>query len=461
MKIDFNRVDDLNARLTLVIEHADYVAKLDENIKNYSKKLNIKGFRSGKTPKSVLTKMYGKGMLEETVSTLLNDKLFGYLEDEKIEIFGSPVMATDAEPVDFNPKSPGDYTFAFDLGLKPSFDLKYNDETPLNIKTALTDQDALDEDVLRYRRVFGAEENVHEDGSIEEHDRIGIKLNRINSDGTVDENGTETMVDLDRIRGEAKTMLPGKKVGDSVEEDIQKFMGYERTMLVKNTLGLEADPDPENPLIYKITILSIARPQVSELSGEQLSKYLGSHVEDEASFRKMLEERENQSNATRTDEMKKLTVRHALLQANPFEIPEEFLLNWVNAQRDQKIVSGSRDAGKLFREAKWSLLLNRIAKELGLEVAEKDVQSQMTKWIVENVDYRQTDVRKLMKELHANEYFMSTMKENALEELVFINILPKYQFEETGATPEEFEHAFHDLHHHLFDHGDHSHHSHA
>lgn len=54
--------------------------------------------------------MYGKGMLEETVSNMLNEKLFGYLESEKIEIFGSPVMATDAEPVDFNPKVPDDYT---------------------------------------------------------------------------------------------------------------------------------------------------------------------------------------------------------------------------------------------------------------------------------------------------------------------------------------------------------------
>jgi len=82
MKIDFKRLDDLNARMTLVIEYADYGPKLDENIKKYSKKVAIKGFRSGKTPKSVLTKMYGKGMLEETVNGLLNEKLFGYLDDE-------------------------------------------------------------------------------------------------------------------------------------------------------------------------------------------------------------------------------------------------------------------------------------------------------------------------------------------------------------------------------------------
>lgn len=456
MKIDFNRLDDLNARLTIVIERADYQAKLEENLKNYSKKMNIKGFRSGKTPKSVLTKMYGKGILEETVSNMLNERLFDYLESEHIEIFGNPVMSPDADPVDFNPKIYSDYTFVFDLGLKPVFDLKYNDETPLSIKKTVTDQNALDEDILRYRRIFGAEVPIS-DGTVEEYDRVGIKMNRIMAGGTVDDSVVNTVVDLERVQGEAKTLLPGKKAGEQMEVDLEKFMGYTRDMLLKNTLGLEADPDPENPLQYHIEIESIARPQTTELSSEQLSKYVGTQIEDEAAFRTMLEEREANTHHTRTNDMRKMAIRHELQKANPFNVPEEFLLNWVNSQRQQKLESGSREAGNLFREAKWSLLLNKIAKQEGLEVTEKDVQGQVTRWILENVNYRQTDIRKLMKELHANEYFMSTMKENALEEVVFANIIPRYQFDETGVTAEEFEHAFHDLHHHLFDHGEHSH----
>jgi hypothetical protein len=81
----------------------------------------------------------------------------------------------------------------------------------------------------------------------------------------------------------------------------------------------------------------------------------------------------------------------------------------------------------------------------------------MIQWITENVNYTQTDIRKLMKDLYANEYFMSTMKENALEEVVFAHILPQYTFTEKEANKEEFERVFHDMHHELFDHGDHSH----
>jgi trigger factor len=177
MKIDFNRLDDLNARMTLVIEYGDYGPKLDENIKKYSKKLAIKGFRSGKTPKSVLTKMYGRGMLEETVNTMLNEKLFAYLDEQKIEIYGSPMMADDAEPIDFNPKSPEDYTFVFDLGLKPVFDLRYEFDSPLEVNLSSVDQDALDQDLIRYRRVFGEDTPVLE-GTIDIHDRVGLSQGR-------------------------------------------------------------------------------------------------------------------------------------------------------------------------------------------------------------------------------------------------------------------------------------------
>jgi FKBP-type peptidyl-prolyl cis-trans isomerase (trigger factor) len=102
-------------------------------------------------------------------------------------------------------------------------------------------------------------------------------------------------------------------------------------------------------------------------------------------------------------------------------------------------------------------LLNRITEQEGLEVTDKDVQSQVTNWIIQNVNYMQTDIKKLMDELYANEYFMSSMKENALEDVVFKHILEKYTFNEKEVSPQEFEKAFHDKHHQLFDHADHHH----
>jgi FKBP-type peptidyl-prolyl cis-trans isomerase (trigger factor) len=115
---------------------------------------------------------------------MLNDKLFGYLDEQKIEYFGSPMMTDDSEPVDFDPKSPSDYTFVFDIGIKPSFTLDYGQQNPIEIKIPGTNQKALDEDIIRYRRIFGTDE-VIEGGHIESTDKVGVSLQRL------DENGQE------------------------------------------------------------------------------------------------------------------------------------------------------------------------------------------------------------------------------------------------------------------------------
>ena len=59
---------------------------------------------------------------------------------------------------------------------------------------------------------------------------------------------------------------------------------------------------------------------------------------------------------------------------------------------------------------------------------------------------------------------MSNMQENALEEVVMQELLPTYQFTETEVSVEDYEKAYHDVHHELFEHDhendDHGHHHH-
>jgi trigger factor len=419
----------------------------------------MKGFRAGKTPKSVLQKMYGKGILEETVSKLLNEKLFGYLDENKIGYFGSPLISEGSAPNDFDVKTKHDYTFNFELGLKPEFDLNYKMDTPLEVAIPAVDFATVDENITRYRRIFGEEDNIT-DGSVEMNDRVGVGLQQIGVDGKVDEAVKESVIDLERITGDATKTLLGQKIGSTMDVELDQFLGYNRPVVVKDTLGLEEDPAPDQPLKYRVTVTSIKRPQVTPLTGEQITKFVGREMEDENAFRDMLLARETDSSTARVNDIKKMVIRKQLQDANAFDVPEEFLLNWLNHQRDQQVESGSRQASNFVRDTKWSLLLTKIQEDKQLEVTEKDIQKQVTSWVVQNVNYQQVDIRKYLDKLYQNEYFMSSMKENAMEEVVFKALIPEYKFEEKVVSSAEFEKAFHDLHHELFDHGDHHEHDH-
>jgi len=455
MKIDFERLDDLNARIRLVIAQEDYAPKLQELIANYSKKVQLKGFRSGKTPKSVLQKMYGKGMLEEAVTTLLQERLYGYLDEHKIDYFASPLAIPGETPLVLDPKQPEDYTFEFELGLKPALTVDLGAETPANLQVPAPDRAALEENMIRYRAAFGDPETIT-DGSVEADDKVEADIIRL-ADGEPVGEAAATEFDLARMQGSSSVVLVGRSTGDTLDADLEDLSGLPRANVLNLYLGGIEDPAPGQPLTYRITIREIRRPQRTPLTGEQISRFVGRDVADEAAFQEMLLEDEKRRSEERAGDLKKMIIRDRIIKANPFSMPEEFLLKWLNQQRKEPVAAGTRQAEDFFRDARWSFLLNQIVAQEGLEVTEKDINQQIYQWIFRNMDYRQADIRKTIDQLRANEYFMSTMREQAMEEVVFQQVTPRYTFVEEEVSSEQFDDTAHKMYHEVFGQGDHDH----
>ena len=54
MNISQNRIDDLNLELTLTITKEDYAESLKKKLADFRKKAEIKGFRKGMVPMSLV-----------------------------------------------------------------------------------------------------------------------------------------------------------------------------------------------------------------------------------------------------------------------------------------------------------------------------------------------------------------------------------------------------------------------
>ena len=63
MKIEQNKIDDLNLELALTVTPEDYVESKKKRLSEYRKKAEIKGFRKGMVPMSLVEKMYGQNAL--------------------------------------------------------------------------------------------------------------------------------------------------------------------------------------------------------------------------------------------------------------------------------------------------------------------------------------------------------------------------------------------------------------
>ena len=57
MKLEQNRIDDLNLEVTLSVTAEDYADSRKKKLNDYRKKAEFKGFRKGMVPMSLVEKM--------------------------------------------------------------------------------------------------------------------------------------------------------------------------------------------------------------------------------------------------------------------------------------------------------------------------------------------------------------------------------------------------------------------
>ena len=86
MKIEQNRIDDLNLELTLSVAKEDYAEAKKKRINEFRKKADIKGFRKGMVPMSLVEKMYGQQALGEAVNDVIAESLNNFIHENNLKV---------------------------------------------------------------------------------------------------------------------------------------------------------------------------------------------------------------------------------------------------------------------------------------------------------------------------------------------------------------------------------------
>ena len=116
-------VDELSAVLTVKLAPDDYLPKLNAELKKYAQKAQIKGFRKGKTPESYVKKLYGQSVLLDIVNNEVKEGLSNFIRDEKLLLFGEPLINEKQVIYDFDVFHLEAMDFLFDVGLYPEVKL--------------------------------------------------------------------------------------------------------------------------------------------------------------------------------------------------------------------------------------------------------------------------------------------------------------------------------------------------
>lgn len=372
-------IDHLNTVVTVTVEKSEYEDKFKSELNKYRKQMQMKGFRKGKTPISVVRKMYGKAVLSDVINNILQEEMGNFLTEHKLNYLGQPLPNDEQKVYDFDPKELESFEFKFDVGLAPEFEVQGLEEgATFEQYDVEVPQDKIEEELANARKRLGKQEPVTE-GSIEDNDLIKLAIKELDGDEPK-EGGIENefSVPADRLTDSAKEIISKHQAGDTFTVniyDLEKETSREYVQDYFLELSEDDDADAVGETV-QATIVEITRLQEAEMDEDFFNKMFG---EGEVSS-------EDEAKAKLTEDLKGYYDRQAeavmfrklqeqLLEKNAMELPDGFLKRWLKSTNekltDQQIESEFND----FKEnLRWTLIRSKLARQYEVQVTDNDIK---------------------------------------------------------------------------------------
>lgn len=449
MNITFQASDKVNGTLTAVIEPADYQEKLAKSIKDYSKKLNLPGFRPGKVPAGLVKKQFGQSLLAEEVNKLLQEKLYDYIRDEKINMLGEPL------PTEENNKNTfmdGDtFTFTFDIAIAPEFKVSLTKKDKVDYYNVTVSDEMVQNQVQMYRQRGGSYEKVD---SYEDNDMIKGVITELDATGNVVEGGVtaEGVVMLPKyFRGDEqqKKLFEGAKVNDVIRFNPAKAYDNSEAELA-SLLKVEKEKAAEYKNDFNFQITEITRympgPLNQDLFDQVFPKGTVTTAED---FAAKIKEQIEQQFKKDADYRFLLDLRkHVTEKVGKLEFPDEKLkrIMLANAKGDEKKVDDNYD--KSVEELTWHLIKEQLVEMTGVKVEDGDVlemarevtRMQFAQYGMLNIpdEYIENSVTEMLKKRET----VDNLIDRCIEVKLGTALKEKITLNEKSVTAEEFNKLF-------------------
>ncbi|HBE43109.1 MAG TPA: trigger factor, partial [Bacteroidales bacterium] len=276
MDISKETTGDLNAVLKVKIGKPDYEERVETVLKDYRKKANIKGFRPGMVPIGIIKKMYGTAVKLDEINKMVSENVHKYLVDEKIKILGDPLPISD-ENEQFDIENSDEFTFSFELGLSPDFELNLSKKNKVTLHEIIIDDKMKNDYVSNYTHRYGEFRKADISG---EKDMLKGRIEAVSENGEIIPEGIsaeETTLSLNIIKDEEiKKTFIGKNENESVDFNIRK--AFPNTTEIAGLLRKDNTEVENLDGDFRFTIKEISRFCPAETGPDLFNKIYGEGV---------------------------------------------------------------------------------------------------------------------------------------------------------------------------------------
>ena len=434
MKLTKNNIDELNIEVALTVEPSDYAENRKKKLSDIRRRAEIKGFRKGMVPASLIEKMYGASALVDSVNEVVSHELTSFIKDEKLSVIGEPLPADNQPENDWT--NGNTFNFTFEIACNPEVKLEFGKEDKITSYEIKVSDEAKKEMKDNLLKQYGS---LEDGGEAKADDFIIADLeqgeNRIES----------TYIALRSVSEACKSQFLGVKAGDSFEVNVNEAFENEadRAALIKVKKEELEGIDP----VYKLTVKTVKTFTSAPLTTETYDKIFGEGVvADEAGFDAKIEERLVAEYANETEYRLSKDIREYLVKKADLKLPETFMKKWLKVANEGKFTAEQIDKefDAFAEDYRWSLVRDFLLKKYGVKIEQEDILAsargfaayQFAMYGMPNVPAEQLD--NYAKSILADENQSRRIVEQVESEKAIAAVKPELKINKKSVSVEQF-----------------------
>ena len=372
MNISLQNVDSVSAVLTVQIEKADYQGKVEKALKTLRQKVNMPGFRKGMVPAGLIKKQYGVSVLAEEIDKLLQEKVFEYIRENKVNMLGTPLPKENQ--VNFETEE--NFEFSFDIALAPEFNVELSANDSVDYYDINVTDEMVDQQVKMYTQRTAKYEKVED---YQDNDMLKGLLAELDENGNTKEGGVQVegavMMPVYMKNDEQKAIFNGAKTNTVLVFNPSVAFDNNEAELA-SLLKLKKEEVADHKGNFSFQIEEITRMIPGELTQELFDQVLGegkAHNEEE--FRAQIKETIAKQFEADSDYKFLIDVRTYLTnKIGKLEFPDALLKRIMldnNKEKGEEFVAENYE--KSLEELTWHLIKEKLVAANDIKVEQGDL----------------------------------------------------------------------------------------
>jgi trigger factor len=354
--------------------------ELERAYKELAKDANLKGFRPGKVPRSVLMQRFGKKVENDVNARLIQESYEAAVIQNKL----LPVSRPEIQPGMIKKGQP--LSFSIRVEVRPEIDLKNYKGLQLERKEPTIDQSSVDEEINRMREQKAVLIPIEGRQEAQVGDTVAVDY-LTTQDGKLVKGGEskDYLIELgaNRTLPGFEDAIAGMSVGQTKEFDL-------------DAPASATSPDLAGKHVhFRVTLNALKQREVPVLNDEFVTDLGNPELKNIADLRAMVEKRVLDRERMRLRQELSDKLIDLLIEANPFPVPPSLVENQYevlkkemeNFFRSQGLTIGHDDRmqgemqsslqKRAEREVRSALLISAVAEKEKLTINDADIESHL------------------------------------------------------------------------------------